>query len=156
MRTDGAEVVVVMLGMNDTRSDINRTPEQYEEDMQILVDKLKNAGFRLVILNEPPAIDRNQSFASSLWDDQSNARLAGYIEKLGNIVLANSGFVGRGDTTLYQWFMDNPNCLGDGIHPNSGCGLDYIGEAWAGAIMSVFDYQINPNASFLSGNAHIL
>ncbi|MDR2190126.1 MAG: hypothetical protein LBP53_02845 [Candidatus Peribacteria bacterium] len=64
MYTSGVEVVSIMLGMNDTRNDQNRSPEYYKITMQALIDKLKVAGFRLVILNEPPAIDRNQSFAS--------------------------------------------------------------------------------------------
>ncbi|MDR3168461.1 MAG: hypothetical protein LBU27_01490 [Candidatus Peribacteria bacterium] len=150
MYNSGVEVVSIMLGTNDTRQDQKRTPEAYKVSMQALIDKLKD-DFRLVILNEPPAIDRNQSFASSLWDEQSNTRLSGYIEKLNELVMENDGFVIRGDTTVYQYFMDNPTCLGDGIHPNN-CGKIYIGKQWANAIKSALDYQINPNAEFIGAN----
>ncbi|MDR2190125.1 MAG: hypothetical protein LBP53_02840 [Candidatus Peribacteria bacterium] len=70
---------------------------------------------------------------------------------MNELVAENNGFVVRGDTTVYQYFMDNPNCLVDGIHPNY-CGKVYIGEHRASAIKSALEYQITPSNTFTGSN----
>jgi lysophospholipase L1-like esterase len=60
-----------------------------------------------------------------------------------------------GDTQSFEYFETHQNELPDRVHPNSN-GYQHLGEFRAEAIKSILEYQITPNAYFLSGNTHTL
>jgi hypothetical protein len=70
-----------------------------------------------------------------------------YQTSIAELVAENAGYVLQGGIDAYNYFKENTNALGDGLHPTES-GHIQLGKFWANTIKSALDYQINPNANF--------
>jgi hypothetical protein len=87
-----------------------------------------------------------------IWSNQVNLdKIVAFDEVIDELVAENHDFVLLGDEDAYDWFLnDNQANMTDGLHPNSGLGRETLADFWASAILSDYEYQVNPNTEWLS------
>jgi lysophospholipase L1-like esterase len=137
------DVVSIMFGANEAR-DLNSSGD-YKAKMTTITTRLKEAGFKKIILNEP-------LYTFYLAENQ-RVLLNEYATILDE--LADGETILRGDEQGFEIFEDHQDWLGDGLHPNA-TGYAQLGKLRSTTIKSVLEYQINPNTDFLDGNTHTL
>ncbi|MDR2523971.1 MAG: GDSL-type esterase/lipase family protein [Candidatus Nomurabacteria bacterium] len=142
----GVEVVHIMLGANDAEIGVKNSVATYKTNMQTIIDTLKNAGIRQVILSYPTYFG-----ISGGRDAESQALNLAYQTAVDDLVSENGGFALLGDTSAYAWFEANTSALADGTHPTND-GYTQLGQFWATAIRSVLEYEIAPDHSWSAGD----
>jgi lysophospholipase L1-like esterase len=140
----GVEVVHIMLGTNDSKASESITPTDYKNNMQQIIDQLKTAGVKNVIVSYP---------AIAFLNDESTpiAKLQSFIAVIPELVSENDGFVRLGDTQAYDYFQNTPTALFDKVHPNA-TGHAALGGFWANAIRADLEYEIDPDATWVSSD----
>jgi lysophospholipase L1-like esterase len=145
---DGVQIVNIMLGTNDANTVYNddpaATPASYKVHIQAIVDALKVAGIKHVILSNPPYNSNGNHNLNYLKTD--------YPAMLDEIAADSHGFVLRGDQTAYDYFESHPDQLADGTHPTTD-GYTALGGLWADAIKSDIQSQTNPYAAWQNSNS---
>jgi lysophospholipase L1-like esterase len=145
----GVELINIMIGTNDAGS---TTTGDYKVAMQSLISQLQQHGYKHIFLHSIP-------FVKTPSTPLVNQRLESYQMVLDELVAENAGFVVRGDTNIWEWSQTNSGSVfrEDGVHLND-TGHTKLGEFWANAIRSNFEYQINPAHSFTGtdGSSHTL
>lgn len=152
MQENNVDIVSIMLGANDARNDNHNSKDQYKIYMQHIINRLKSAGFRQVILNYPIYFG-----LSTIRDKESQELNIMYQQAIDELVLENDGYVLLGDITGYMWFMSNYDdaIVGgtDTVHPND-IGHAKLGELWALSIESVICNQTYPNSKWVDNVNH--
>ncbi|HEY0965670.1 MAG TPA: SGNH/GDSL hydrolase family protein [Candidatus Saccharimonadales bacterium] len=146
------DVVHIMLGTNDVTTTRRVSPITYYNNLQHIINQLKAAGFKRVVLARPiyfsPQHNTNR-------DQQSLNTLAdGYYQALQALVLKNHGYVLMGDTQAYEWFKNHYDFTGtagtyydDPTHPTS-LGYDKLGEFWAAEIKTTLLTKTTPTKAY--------
>lgn len=131
---DGVQIVHIMLGENDGST------TNYKANLENLVQKLKDHGYRQVIVSY------------LLWNPGISPILDNFSDIIDQVVAESGGYVLLGDTTARDALEANWSNLnfGDGTHLNDA-GYAIVGQHWAAAVMSNLEYQIAPTHSWLSG-----
>jgi lysophospholipase L1-like esterase len=132
---DGVDITSIMLGVNDASAGVETAT--YKSNLQTIIDSLKSAGLRQVILQDP------------IWRVDAGQRLLEYQTAIAELVAENGGYVLQGDTAAYDYFAANQSQLGDGVHP-SEAGHLVLGGLWADAILDNLEYEINPDRTWAS------
>lgn len=148
------DVVSIMLGANDAEIGAKNiitgeaySVEEYEVNLQRMIDQYKAYGIRQVILNY------NIFFGiSAIRDASSQALNLAYQGAIDNLVATNDGYVLLGDTDAYDWFEATQAFIGgaDTVHPNAA-GHTKLGTFWATAIKANLVYQTNPDHEWQGG-----
>jgi lysophospholipase L1-like esterase len=125
------EIVSIMLGTNDSKVAENISIDDYTTNLETIINQLKLAGIKKIILNEPPYIISKENGGNSQWDNTSITKMTGYIAAIDPLVDGEQ--VLRGDTQAYAYFEANQTELPDKIHPNT-LGHQHLGEFRASAI----------------------
>jgi lysophospholipase L1-like esterase len=149
----GVDIVHIMLGTNDAAGNV--LSGVYKTNMQTIIDTLKSAGIKHILISGIPYIATNDLNNGDVSTQIKDASVRAYQQANAELVAENAGFVLSGDTEAYQWFKDNQNELANDYHPNS-VGYGNLRDFRTQAISGAIHYQINPTASFLSGNTHTL
>jgi lysophospholipase L1-like esterase len=132
----GVEIIHIMHGHND-----NVDAGTFYVNMTALVQKLKDHGYKHVILSYP-------FYAFSGYAGNVGERLISFLPKIDQIIEEFSGYVLLGDTEARNWLKDNyQNMQVDGVHLNVSGNMQ-IGTYWATAIKSALEYQITPTHQF--------
>lgn len=145
----GVEVISIMLWTNDSKVAENISVQEYKDNLLIIINQLKTAGFKKIILNKPPYI-----IPQGQRDVTSISKMSWYIAAIDE--LTDGEIVIYGDTQAYEYFEANQSELPDKIHPNT-LWHQHLWEFRARAITGIFEQEINPNKQRLSGvNEHTL
>jgi lysophospholipase L1-like esterase len=129
-----------MLGTNDAGAHHIPT-EIYRSNMIQLTTRLKEAGIKKIILNEPIYTHHTLETATLLQE---------YSVALSEIADGETVFVG--DTQAYESFEANFGAwFVDITHPNN-TGHAELGKLRAAAFNRIMDSQVNPNHSFTGIN----
>ena len=125
-----ANVLMIMLGTNDSRTAIATSQSAYQTNIQTLITQAKIAGITRIFVNVSPYINTS----SGGWDiTTSNALLVQYQSAITALANADPGHVWVGDTQAYTWFQSNPSEMGgDGVHPILAGDVS-LGFLWAQA-----------------------
>jgi lysophospholipase L1-like esterase len=106
-----------------------------------LTTRLKEAGIKKIILNEPTYAQFTPDVAT---------RLQEYSVALAEVADGETVFVG--DTSAYEAFEANSGAwLSDGVHPND-TGYVELGKLRAVAFKRIMDSQTNPTHYFTGRN----
>lgn len=135
----------MMVGTVDAYN--NLAVGDYISRLTQLIARLKEAGIKKIILNEPIYAGHTLEMATLLQE---------YSIALSELADEETVFVG--DTSAYEAFEANSGTwLADGIHPNN-VGYIELGKLRATAFKRIMDAQVNPNHSFTGtdGDEHIL
>ncbi|MDR2541258.1 MAG: GDSL-type esterase/lipase family protein [Candidatus Peribacteria bacterium] len=138
----GVDLVHVMLGANDVIYGVDTN--QYKDNLQNLINQIKNAGIKHVILSCP-------TYSTT----RDSVQLATHCDKIKELVAENSGYVLLGDTQAYDYFKNNISDIADGVHLTTA-GYNKLGEFRADAIKSAIEYQINPVHQRSGSSSHQL
>ncbi|MDR3152661.1 MAG: SGNH/GDSL hydrolase family protein [Bifidobacteriaceae bacterium] len=118
--------VCIMLGTNDAREEIQTKPEKYRQNLQYIIDKLKNIGVKKIVLNVPP----NFETIPGSWTQNSRKLIQSYAGVLDKLADKKEVFIG--DKQAWKTFTNNPELFYDGLHPSQQ-GYKILGELWASA-----------------------
>lgn len=132
------DIVHISLGTNDVRTDENISPSRYYNNLQSIVNRLKEHGFKRVIVSRPIYFGLLDNDGR---DEQSLKTLSvDYYHELKRLAAENKGYVFLGDTDAYEWFKEHYDYTGsagtyygDSTHPTT-IGYTKLGEFWAKAI----------------------
>jgi hypothetical protein len=142
-KTNGVEIVHIMLGTNDSKTSESISPDDYKNNLQAIIDQLTDpsVGVKKVILSYP--------MSSYLGNDvAAQAKLAAFIPMIDELVDGETVLLG--DTQALADFRTNMGTLTcDTAHPNQA-GNVQLGTYWANAIKSNLEYQINPDKVWVS------
>lgn len=139
-------VIMVMLGVNDSRDNFAFSPAKYAENLRALAANVKHdmPGAKL-ILNAPIWYDgaRAAGTIGSGYSPAAAGRLDGYIAALRQ--LADNKTVFLGDVEAYERFKAAARTGGplplqgpDGLHPTDA-GYRVLGRLWFDALRKVLD-----------------
>jgi acyl-CoA thioesterase-1 len=110
--------LVFFIGVNDSRIENGEpysTPEQFRQNLQEILNKSNNYTKRILFIGLP-AVDESRSDPAS-WDSSisyTNERIKKYDSQIRELSEQNNlAFV-----PLYEKFLDRPDLLLDGVHPN--------------------------------------
>lgn len=122
----GVTIVHVMLGTNDTASDMS-VPEHLA-NMTSLINDLVASGYKVVVSKIP-------------WADPAfgwvNVQTLAQPYRDADLTLVNGTTVAKGDDLAYDQFFADHTLLGDGVHPSSA-GQTVLSTDWANAIAAAF------------------
>jgi len=119
------ETIHFSIGYNDLFYGIS--PADYGRHLQTIVDTLREAGFKRLIISDPePARNLSESFESTYF---------GYVGAIGHVVAQNPDFAFRGDNSRsWTLFAQRPDELFDDNVHQTEAGAQALGEIWADAI----------------------
>jgi len=151
MQNADVDIVSIMLGANDARYDAHYSAESYKDQMQTIINRLRTAGFRHVILNYSIYFG-----FSSIRDALSQKLNIEYQTAIDELVTENTGFVSAGDASAYDWFKINSTLTlidgDDAVHPND-IGYAKLGEFWSNAIMNTFAHKTKFDREWLNNDS---
>jgi lysophospholipase L1-like esterase len=130
----GCNVVLYMIGTNDSKSTVATSASVYQQNVALTISYLEQAGYTNIMLNYPPYVDTT----TSPWSANSNTLLVSYQQTLSAIA-AGDPDVHVGDTKAYAYFEANPALYdSDGVHLTNA-GYTYLGGTlWATAYEKLF------------------
>src|SRR5215469_1311824 len=130
----GCNVVLYMIGTNDSKSAIATPASVYQQNVALTISYLEQAGYTNIMLNYPPYVHTT----ASPWSANSNSLLLSYQQTLSAIA-AGDPDVHVGDTKAYAYFEANPELYySDGVHLTNA-GYSYLGGTlWATAYENLF------------------
>jgi hypothetical protein len=138
----GVEIAHIMLGANDAENGVKFSTGVYKSNMENIIETLKDAGMKKIILSYPTYI----VIPSSIRDQESLALIIAYQEVIDELVDGETVLLG--DVEAFDYFSGHQNELPDKVHPN-GEGYQNLGKFRATAIKSAIDYQITPEKHFV-------
>ncbi len=119
------DTISIMLGINDVTA--GGTAAAYGANLQAIIAQcLATPGVTQVILN---SLTYGGHYNS--WTAATVALEQTYLPVIQSVAATTPG-VRLGDTTAYAFFLNNPQDLNDGLHPNQA-GYNVLGAAWAAA-----------------------
>jgi acyl-CoA thioesterase I len=125
------DIVVIMLGTNDARTDINKYNETFVDDYIQLVSSFQNltSNPKILVVDSPPIFTDNPNYNSTYLADN-------IIPEIDNV--ANN--LNLPTIDVYNAFGDHADYFMDGVHPNDE-GATLIASEVDNAIIE----QENPN-----------
>ncbi len=121
------DFVVIMLGTNDARTDVNENNESFEEDYIQLVSSFENltSNPQIFIVDSPPMFTDNPNYNSTYLAD----RIIPQIDSVANNLNLPT-------VDVYSAFGDHMDYFMDGVHPNPE-GANLIASEVDNAIITV-------------------
>jgi lysophospholipase L1-like esterase len=141
----GCNVVLYMIGTNDSKSTVATPASVYEKNVALTISYLEQAGYTNFMLDYSPPVDTT----TSPWSSSSNTLLLSYQQPLWTIAAGDSN-VHVGDTAAYAYFEANTSLYyGDGVHLTNA-GYTYLGGTlWATAYENLFLNKTAPAVHFV-------
>ena len=123
--------VVIMLGTNDARTDVNESSESFEEDYSQLVSSFQNLSSnpQIFLVDSPPIFTDNPNY--------NGTYLANHVIPQIDVVASNLNLP---TVDVYSAFGNHADYFMDGVHPNPE-GASLIASEVDNAIIG----QENPN-----------
>ncbi|MDO4271696.1 MAG: SGNH/GDSL hydrolase family protein [Candidatus Saccharibacteria bacterium] len=116
-KSNGVEVVQIMLGTNDMWDSKDITIDEAMSNMQLIIDRLRANGVKLIIVNQIPY--------SGVHDD---SKIRAYNQRLTEVSFGDDAYLG--DTEAYDYFANHPEMLYDKLHMTPE-GYVKLAEMWA-------------------------
>ncbi len=130
----GVTHIMIMLGTNDAWTVVMNTVAAYQANMQAIANAFVAQGF-IVILNAPPFTVPGSG--DNTRTEPGTTLLVGYRDALKAI--CNGTTILLGDTNSFDYFLQNPSLLVDGIHPTvtgtTPLGSQSLGNLWGSAFL---------------------
>ena len=141
----GCDVVLYMIGTNDSKSTIATPASAYQLNVALTISYLEQAGYTNVMLDYSPYVETT----AAPWSSSSNDFLLSYQPILWTIAAADTD-VHTGDTAAYTYFEANPSLYdSDGVHLTNA-GYTYLGGTlWATAYENLFLNGVPPAVHFV-------